>query len=185
MRWDGCAAPWSKEKAPCPQCGTTHQLSVHERFMRCLAWRLAFVELWLSSWEEWRPHVTQWLDEARPADLHHIGRLRILSVRVIAQFLIDHITAECMLQMRYQVVWHQYHMLIGVAQLLTMQPRAIAEGMEPLEERETPWYPKPRQVTPNPTIKNIREQCCYKRLTSRKRAVPPPPPPAAFRRTSE
>ena len=176
---------------------------------------------------------------------HNIGRLRI------PQSFIDHIPAECMSQMRHKVVWHKYHMLIGVAQPrkdLTMPPitttahmaqqkadikrnhevdrlaKMVAdlpvpdipptdvleihvgggpaptpaqkwilqrrlcpqfrgthrvswlplkgkEGMEPLEERETPWYSKlkPRQATPNPTVKNLREQCCYKQVRSPRR----------------
>ena len=41
----------------CPLCGDTHQLTVRDRLTRCPAWRPAFFDLWLTSWDEWRPHT--------------------------------------------------------------------------------------------------------------------------------
>ena len=150
-----------------------HRTLAPPRLTRCSAWRPIFVELWLSSWEEWRPHAAKWLDGAGPPNLHHIGCLRI------SQYFIDYIPAERMSQMRFRVAWHQYHMLIRITQLrqyLTMPPRTAAEGMEPLGERETPWFSKvkARRVTPNPTGKNLWEQCLDKTQESKKRAAVPP-----------
>ena len=32
IRWDGCEAPWSKDKVPCLLCRTTHLGLVHDKF---------------------------------------------------------------------------------------------------------------------------------------------------------
>ena len=65
------------------------------------------MDLWLSTWEDWRPRISTWLDNVEEADLHHLGRLRIPST------LIDHIPAEEKHHQRWRVAWHQYHMLLG------------------------------------------------------------------------
>ena len=106
------------------------------------------------------PHAQQRQDDARPEDLHHVGGLHV------PQPFIDHILTEHMPTMQYLVAWHQYHMLMGVTQLrknLTMPPRTMTEGIDPVEKRETPWYYKlnPHIVKPNPTIKKWWKQCFY------------------------
>ena len=88
VRWEGCGHPWSKDTAPCALCGTTHRTTVHDRLTQCPAWNSAFLDLWLSTWEDRRPHISTWLENMDEADLHHLGRLRIPST------LIDHIPAE-------------------------------------------------------------------------------------------
>ena len=68
-------------------------------------------------------------------------------------------------------MWHQYHMLLGVTHLrreLTMPPRVETDDPPPppppTQVMETPWFSKlkARRVTPNPTTKNLKEQCQYK-----------------------
>ena len=66
------------------------------------------MDLWLFTWEAWRPHISTWLGNIEETDLHHLGRLRIPSS------LVEHILAEEKHRMRWRVAWHQYHMLLGV-----------------------------------------------------------------------
>jgi hypothetical protein len=128
------------------------------------------MDLWLSTWEDWRPHISTWLENVEETDLHHLGRLRIPST------LIEHIPAEEKHHLRWRVAWHQYHMLLGVTHLrheLTMPPRVEADDPSPTQVIETPWFSKlkARRVTPNPTTKNLKEQCQYKVLKKKHKAA--------------
>ena len=161
VRWEGCGHPWSEDTAPCALCGTTHRTTVHDRLTQCPAWNSAFLDLWLSTWEDWRPHISTWLENVDETDLHHLGRLRIPST------LIDHIPAEEKHHLRWRVAWHHYHMLLGVTNLrreLSMPPRNETDDPPLTSTAETPWFSKlkARRVTPNPTTKNLKEQCQYK-----------------------
>ena len=65
------------------------------------------------------------------------------------------------------MAWHQYHMLLGVTNLrreLSMPPRNKTDNPPLTPTAETPWFSKlkARRVTPNPTTKNLKEQCQYK-----------------------
>ena len=58
VRWEGCGHPWSKDTAPCALCGQTHRTTVHDRLTQCPTWNSPFLDLWLSTWKEWRPHAS-------------------------------------------------------------------------------------------------------------------------------
>ena len=68
--------------------------------MGALTLHSAFLDLWLSTWEDWRPHISTWLENVDETDLHHLGRLRIPST------LINHIPAEEKHHLRWRVAWH-------------------------------------------------------------------------------
>ena len=120
------------------------------------------------------PHAQQRQDDARPEDLHHVGGLHV------PQSFIDHILTEHMPTMQYPVAWHQYHMLMEVTQLrkdLTMPPRTMTEGIDPVEKRETPWYYKlnPHSQAQSYHQEVVEAMLLYKRPRHKKRAKLPPP----------
>ena len=67
-------------------------------------------------------------------------------------------------------------MLLGVTHLrreLTMPPRVKTDDPLPSQVPETPWFSKlkARRVTPNPTKKNLQEQCQYKVPKKKRKAA--------------
>ena len=128
------------------------------------------MDLWLSTWDEWRPHISTWLGSIEEMDLHHLGRLRIPSS------LIEHIPAEEKHHMRWQVAWHQYHMLLGVTHLRRermMPPRVETDDPLPSQVPETPWFSKLKahRVTLNLAKKNLQEECQYKVPKKKRKAA--------------
>ena len=119
VRWDGTGAPWDHTTPKCPLCPLHHGDTVHKRLIHCMRWKVAFRNMWLSTWGLWQDMVTEWRNRASVADLHHVSCLRI------PRSLWDHIPRALRVDLRERVAWHQYHALHGVCQLrgqLTMPP---------------------------------------------------------------
>ena len=112
------------------------------------------MDLWLSMWEDWRPHISTWLESVEEADLHHLGRLRIPST------LIEHVPAEEKHHLRWRVAWHQYHMLLGVTHLrreLPMLPRVETDDpptqvMMVFKVKGTQGHPEPNNKKPEGAV---------------------------------
>ena len=159
VRWEGTGAPWDHTNPKCPICPLHHGTTVHKRLIHCMRWKVAFRNMWLSTWGPWQDTVTEWWNRASTADLHHVSCLRI------PQSLWDRIPRTMRVDLRERVAWHQYHALHGVCQLrgqLTMPPRD--PQVPPTPSTAVPaWYTKlrSRAVRPNPTDSILRNQVGY------------------------
>ena len=159
VRWDGTGAPRDHTTPKCPICPLHHGTTVHKRLIHCMRWKVAFRNVWLSTWGPWQDTVTEWWNRASAADLHHVSCLRI------PQSLWDHIPRTMRVDLREHVACHQYHALHGVCQLrgqLTMPPRD--PQVSPTLSTTVPaWYTKlrPSAVRPNPTDCVLRNQVGY------------------------
>ena len=103
--------------------------------------------------------VTEWMNRASAADLHHVSCLRI------PQSLWDHVTRAPRVDLRERVALHQCHALHGVCQLrgqLTMSPRDPQVPPTPSTARPACYTKlRPRAVGPNPTDSVLRNQVGY------------------------
>jgi hypothetical protein len=157
VRWEGCAAPWCKERAPCSICGTTHSKTVHARLRQCTKWWPTFRKVWLSSWATWYHPAKGWLQQATDTDMEHISCLRVPTS------LIEAIPTDLRSQLRERVAWHQYHMLLNTTVLrgiLQMPPRDVLGNENSMQPLVPPWFRKlqPKVVTPNPTPSRLHAQ---------------------------
>ena len=159
VRWDGTGTPWDHTNPKCPICPLHHGTTVHKRLIHCMRWKVAFRNMWLSTWGPWQDTVTEWWNRASAADLHHVSCLRI------PQSPWEHIPRTMRVDLRECVAWHHYHALHGVCQLrgqLTMPPRD--PQVPPTPSTAVPaWYTKlrSRAVRPNPTDSILCNQVGY------------------------
>ena len=159
VRWDGTGAPWDHTTPKCSLCSLHHGTTVHKRLIHCMRWKFAFCNMWLSTWGPWQDGVTEWLNRASAADLHHVSCLRI------PQSPWDHIPRTLRVDLRERATWHQYRALHGVCQLggqLTMPP-SDPQVPPTLSTAVPAWYTKlrARAVQPNPTDSVLRNQVGY------------------------
>ena len=105
VRRDGTGAPWDHTTPKCPICSLHHGTTIHKRLIHDMRWKVAFRDMWLSTWGLWRDTVTEWWKRASAADLHHVSCLRI------PPSLWDHIPRTLRVELRERVAWHQYHAL--------------------------------------------------------------------------
>ena len=69
--------------APGPQHTTMSIVSVtswhhvHHHLIHCLLWKVAFCDMWFSTWGPWQEYVTKWWSHATLEDLHHMLCLHI------------------------------------------------------------------------------------------------------------
>ena len=148
VRWDGTGAPWDHTTPKGPPCPLHLVTTVHKRLIRCMRWKVAFRNMWLSTWGPWQDAVTEWWNRASAADRYHVSCLRI------PRSIWDHIPRALPVDLRERVAWHQYHALQGVCQVcrqFTMPPRN--PQVPPTPSTTAPaWYTKlrPRAVMAKP-----------------------------------
>ena len=108
VRWDGTGTPWDHTTPKCPLCPLHHSNTVHKRLIHCMRWKVAFRNMYLSTWGAWQDTVSEWWNGASAADLHCVSYLRI------RRSLWDYIPLAMRVDLRECVAWHQYHALHGV-----------------------------------------------------------------------
>ena len=154
--------PWEKTKVNCELCHDTHRGTPHARLVHCAACCPIFLQEWVRTWRPWADLAQQWLTTASPEDLNHISKLRIpLS-------FVDSAPPPPPKKrdLRYRVVWHQYHMIHATAllgQSLTMPP--AVPGACRIATASTPmWYMSLRRkaIQQYPTDDTLRTQVNYK-----------------------
>ena len=97
IRWDGTGAPWDHTTPKCPLWRLHHGTTVHKRLIHCMRWKIAFRNIWLSTWGPWQDTVNEWWNRASAVDLHHVSCLRI------PQSLWDHIPRALRVDLRERV----------------------------------------------------------------------------------
>ena len=57
IRWDGMGAPWDHTT---PKCPLHHGTTVHKHLIHCMRWKIAFRNMWLSTWGPWQDTVIEY-----------------------------------------------------------------------------------------------------------------------------
>ena len=69
VRWDGTGGPWDHTIPKCPLCPLHHGTTVHKRLIHYMRWKVAFRNMWLSTWGPWQDTVTAWWNKESAPDL--------------------------------------------------------------------------------------------------------------------
>ena len=121
-------------------------------------WKVAFRNMWLSTWGPWQDTVSEWWNRASAADLHHVSCLRI------PQSLWDHIPRALRADLRERVGTSTTPYM-AYANCAANSPCPPRDPQVPptLSTAVPAWYTKlrPRAVQLNPRDSVLRNQVGY------------------------